>query len=264
MKPIHFRVQRGFTLVEVMVALTLGLVILLAIAALFARSSAASRNQDQNAALLETGRFALSEVERAVRQSAFGANGTWTSASEPIVLDASQNYTDVLTIRYEATQLPVSATMADCSGAQLSGNQTATNSFYVETNGNVRQLMCSSSLASAPVVIAPNVEAFRVLKGYAVGSTDIATGDSSGCRLGQLLPSGASAATPLIALKVGVVVRSPQPAPASEVAAMPSAILGGDVASAVSLSSADLSDASGSYLRRAFSSTYFLRNRCPK
>ena len=53
------RDQRGLTLIELMVALVLGLLLLTAMVTLFANTSAARRELDRSAELHATGRYAL-------------------------------------------------------------------------------------------------------------------------------------------------------------------------------------------------------------
>lgn len=68
MKPVR---QRGLTLVELMVAITLGLLVLLFAAAMLVSANRGHAAQEEAARLDDSGRFALEAIARAVRQTAY-------------------------------------------------------------------------------------------------------------------------------------------------------------------------------------------------
>lgn len=61
--------QRGFTLVELMIAMTIGLVLLLVIGTVFVSSRQTFSEQENLARLQETGRFALETIGRSIKQA---------------------------------------------------------------------------------------------------------------------------------------------------------------------------------------------------
>lgn len=63
--------QRGLTLVELMVALAIGLVLLLAMSAVFVTSSSTRREIELSADVLESGRYALDVLSRELAQTGF-------------------------------------------------------------------------------------------------------------------------------------------------------------------------------------------------
>lgn len=63
--------QRGLTLVELMVALAIGLVLLLAMSAVFVTSSTTRREIELSADVLESGRYALDVLNRELTQTGF-------------------------------------------------------------------------------------------------------------------------------------------------------------------------------------------------
>ena len=60
------RTQRGFTLIEVMVAMAIGLVISALVVTIFSASSTTYKAADTVGALQETGRVALDTIDRDV------------------------------------------------------------------------------------------------------------------------------------------------------------------------------------------------------
>jgi type IV pilus assembly protein PilW len=65
------RRARGFSIIELMVAMTLSLVLLGGVIALFTSSKASYENTDRLSRIQENGRFALDEITRRVRSSGF-------------------------------------------------------------------------------------------------------------------------------------------------------------------------------------------------
>lgn len=70
-RPSSIGPQRGFTLVEVMVALTIGLIILAALAQLFASSRATSTAQNALARVQENARFAMEFISQDLRMAGY-------------------------------------------------------------------------------------------------------------------------------------------------------------------------------------------------
>ncbi len=81
--PVH--AQAGLTLVELMVSITLGLLVLLAIGSVYIGSRQTYRTQEDNARIQESGRYALEVIGRSVRQA--GADTEMTANPVAITLD---------------------------------------------------------------------------------------------------------------------------------------------------------------------------------
>ena len=67
--------QKGLTLVELMIAITLGLIVLLAIGSIYINSRQTYRVQEDNARLQEAGKYALEVLGRSIRQAGSNARG---------------------------------------------------------------------------------------------------------------------------------------------------------------------------------------------
>lgn len=63
------KTQQGFTLVELMIAVTISLVLLLVIGTTFVSTRQAFRVQEDNARIQESGRFALEILGRSIKQA---------------------------------------------------------------------------------------------------------------------------------------------------------------------------------------------------
>jgi type IV pilus assembly protein PilW len=107
--------QRGLTLVELMVALALGLVLLAAMATLFANTSAARRELDRSAELHESGRYALDFLRDELLHAGF--YGPLTSISgtvdEPCTTDVSK-WRDSLALHVRGSNQADAGTQFDC------------------------------------------------------------------------------------------------------------------------------------------------------
>jgi type IV pilus assembly protein PilW len=80
------RAQRGFTLIEVMVAMTIGLVISALVVTIFSASSSTYKAADTIGALQETGRVALENIDHDVQMAGFrGCNSNNVEASGPLL-----------------------------------------------------------------------------------------------------------------------------------------------------------------------------------
>lgn len=93
--------QRGFTAVELMIAMTIGLLISAVVVTVFATSATTYRVAGSIAALQETGRVAVAAIERDARTAGFrGCNSNNVLNSGPMlnVISAPTNYSNALDV----------------------------------------------------------------------------------------------------------------------------------------------------------------------
>ena len=79
MTPI--RRARGFTLVEMMIAVTLGLIVLAALTSFFVRSSQNRRDMENNSRQIENGRYAINALRDDIALAGFYADMTQPSST---------------------------------------------------------------------------------------------------------------------------------------------------------------------------------------
>jgi type IV pilus assembly protein PilW len=186
--------RRGFTLVELLVAITIGLFILGAAGALFSSSNAAYVAEGDTAGADEAGRYALDVIGRALRQSAFvdwehvdlgGGIGTATPArlagldarsvsknSDGIAdpLADAVNGSDVLAVRFPgAGPAPRGdGSMLTCAGFSVPAHEEGWSIFYVvrgsDGAGELRCKYRAGGNWGADAVIT-GVDSFQVLYG---------------------------------------------------------------------------------------------------
>jgi type IV pilus assembly protein PilW len=254
--------QLGLTLVELLIAMTLGLLVLLAIASLYVGSRQTFRLQDDNARLQETGRYALEVLGRSIRQAgfwnvsisavdratAFGGTaiaGTNGAAAAP----------DTLTVQSDWIS-GVSA--CDGSSAGAAGNRVQ-DSFNLDTA--TAQLRCEGQIAALPgapgngQALVDNVEDIQVLYGI-----DTVTPPQSVKQYVVAPAAGSATWNQVVSARVCVQARS-----ANQVNNAPQRFLNcGGALGTLTGAAAFTTAAAGDFrLRRTFIATYNLRNRAP-
>jgi type IV pilus assembly protein PilW len=167
--------QRGLSLVELMISMTIGLFLIAAIASLFVGSKQAYRTGDNLSRLQENGRFAIDLLGRNIRvagytqisfaPTAFGSAVTPTTFSGQALYNSGvagiKTGSDSITVSYD------SPTDKDCLGATPPTVGTvlrATNAFWINSSN---QLMCTSNGATG--VVLDGVEDMQILYGVPVG-----------------------------------------------------------------------------------------------
>ncbi|OON63687.1 hypothetical protein B0920_10135 [Massilia sp. KIM] len=185
------RHQRGLTMAELLVAMTLGLAVLLGAGSLLIGSSRVYAAQTEAEAMDEAGRYALEAVARAVRQA---AHVDWSAASPPAPeapariagLDArtvsrngagigtglleAVNGSDVLALRFPGSGAPPDGDggTVDCAGFPVHADEEGWSIFHVARNAQGEsELRCKyrgKSNWSADAV-AGRVDGFQVLYG---------------------------------------------------------------------------------------------------
>lgn len=160
----RLRAQAGFTIVELMVAITLGMLILAALSTLFANTSVARGEIDKASRQIENGRFALQTLGDEIRHAGYygpmvnapGAPATWPNdpcststadvrdslgvplqgyagaATAPLsCLPGYKPQTGVVVIRRASTAAPAASAAASSFNIQVSGCPGDPNPGYV-------------------------------------------------------------------------------------------------------------------------------------
>ncbi len=162
----------GFTLIEIMISMVLGIFIIGAVGSVYLGSKRTYQSRDALSLLQENGRIALFQI----RQGALPGGYPAAADIEAIVHDLDQlgNATfplsrdgpesDVVTIAF----LPQRGYTEDCLGSHKTINGLVVNSFYIlkkptRDNPNRRQLMCRGAGGAQPV--AESIDSLQVLYG---------------------------------------------------------------------------------------------------
>lgn len=278
--------QKGFTLIELMISLTLGLVIMLAAVQLFITNQMGFNLQRGMGNVQENGRFALDYINASTRNSEYSRDGT-TSASDAsgVITEAvelpgvaaaanlvsSNNLTtlgvgssDQLVIRqWISDSMP---NFRDCEGNSVASGRFVVSRYFVRADtaaGSPAALACDagfyadgaasvSNYGDSGVVLLSTIDTFQILFGIA---------DTPTPPIGQRVPvryltvtdyMALPAPRPVIsALRVGVLVKSSEKTGNNFVAPTNIQVLD------VTVSGNDINDKS---VHRLFTSTLALRN----
>lgn len=240
MKQITTR-QDGLSLVELMVALVLGLLITGAALQMLLTNRTTLTTQQSTSETEENGRYALDFILKDIRKAGMRPGTMAGTIGTPIVgVNGANN--DEISVTYVVDSANLNAPAADCNGTAITGiNPTITNRYYVDSG----RLMCLGSGSPTPGVVIDGVDVFQVLYGID-GNTD------GNIAVTQWINTPAATNT-VIAVRVGLLVHSDNTLPNLP---EPMAI---DVLGQVSLAanSATLNDGR---IRRLFVGSTLLRN----
>lgn len=167
--------QRGVTLVELMVAMVIGLIITAGVLNVFTSSKQSYRTVQASSELQENARYAMEVLQQNLRQAGFVRN-SWepTGAQINVIdnpVDGAQSSdgvagtSDTITVRFQADE--------DCIGqattTATTPNFLAVNTFSVNANN---ELICTAGGNTQPLV--ENVLNMQVLYGVDVDSNRVA------------------------------------------------------------------------------------------
>ncbi|MGX5174417.1 PilW family protein [Aliikangiella sp. IMCC44653] len=151
------RKSQGFSIVELLIAGTLGLLLLGGVIQLFFGSNQNFKLQTELSGIQEDGRFALTFLENEIQMA------SWTEdflEVQPAIdfTNSADGVTDTITVTRKMSV--ASGNNIDCNGATVASG-VVQNRFYVENN----QLMCLGNGGGAAQPFIGNVEGFQVTYG---------------------------------------------------------------------------------------------------
>ena len=166
--------QRGFTLVEIMLAITLSMILIAGVVQVYMSSKTSFQIQNQLARLQENQRISIDFLQRDILQAGFDIP---TGGNPRIQINEGANgASDSITIRY--------ASETDCLGQstldeESENNGIAVNRYFIDEDpdddGQVNRLMCqgNGSITSQP--IADGVSNMQILVGENTLNNDISS-----------------------------------------------------------------------------------------
>lgn len=188
----------GFTLVEVMIAIAIGLFLTAVVAHLFVNSRSAYNTTDEISRLQENMRFAYDLLTRTVHLTGYRSSPNTPSIGEfgsfvggAVALDGTNddvNGSDTLTVRYQGSGAP-DGSIVDCTGVEIRADQMVTNVFSIREGQNgALALFCDRSIVGVAAVtsfeIVADVQAMHILYGEDTDSPTDAVADRYVARAG--------------------------------------------------------------------------------
>jgi len=155
---MSFKKQAGFSIVELMIAGTLGLILLAGVIQLFTGSQRTYTLQNELAGLQEDGRFALMVLERQVQKSSWNPD---VVADPPTAIDiasSTDGVNDSVTFSFKGAIDGIDN--LDCNNVAIADG-VVINRFFVQSE----QLMCQGNGGGDPQVFVDNVDKFQLLYG---------------------------------------------------------------------------------------------------
>jgi type IV pilus assembly protein PilW len=205
--------QQGFSLVELMVALILGLLVTLAAVGLFNTNQRSFQLQMALSEVQETGRFTLDYIARDLRKAGTPTPGlirpnTIVRASIADNTNVDGTVQDVLVFQFYGIR--------DCEGDVAPGATQAspaliTNRYDVRVNAEgVRELFCQGSVdaGSTGSALIAGVDSFQVLYGVDRSVSGGAAEDGVPFAGNYLKASQLGASDIVVAVRVGLLVRT--------------------------------------------------------
>lgn len=164
--PLYRRGQRGMSLVELMVAMTIGLILLTALAYFFLGSRQLNRTHDDISRMQESSRYALEILGKAIRQAGYRTNVEAAFLGTALV--GTDGTPDTITVQYDAQE----GGEANCIGTEIAAGALVTYAFAV--NGT-NQLTCNNNVVAdniADMQITYGIDADRngVIESYQAGA----------------------------------------------------------------------------------------------
>lgn len=92
---VRSHAERGFSLVEMLVAMLLGIILMAAVVQIFIGSKQTYRMREQVAALTDNGRFAIELMQREIRMAGYSGCRTLSSLQPNVVADSPPDFSEV-------------------------------------------------------------------------------------------------------------------------------------------------------------------------
>jgi len=231
------RAQHGFTIVELMIAITVGLVLSAGVLQLFVRTTKINLAQDNLSRLQETGRFAMEYLSRDIRMAGY-PRVSFSGDAVQGTNDDGLNNSDSITV---GSGLSTDTGTLDCLGQAAA---PVTNKYYIANDSNgVPNLYCLGSGNATAQPLLEGVENMQVLYGV---DTDSDKSANKYLRADQL---SSSDWLNVVSVRISLLLRTTDNGLATQ-------------QTAYSYNGVSVTP-SGSdyYLRRVFTTTITLRNR---
>lgn len=185
--PSHHR-QSGLTLVELLIAMVMGLIVISAVVNTYVGSTRSALFSQGIAYIQENGRYGITTMQRGIRLAGYAPNGDL----EPFDMANSSS-----------AQIAVRVTDAyDCNGVSTAGSDGIALNTYAH-NDTDRTITCTGSEGAVAMPIVEGVDAMRLLWG--IDADDDNVPDNYVAHADDIDPGS------VVALRVALLVSSDEP-----------------------------------------------------
>lgn len=228
--PDGFRFQQGAGLIELLIGMTLGLVVLIALGYFFLGGRQINRTADDVSRMQESGRNAIELMGRAIRQAGYRSDVSWPFTGTALAgTNGASGAPDTITVQYEAQ----TGGEANCIGTNVATG-LVTAAFAINNVSNPPALTCNGTTVVA------NVEDMQIDYG-------IDAGRDGNIEFYKAAPAGAEFGQ-VAAVRVSLLVRGPT-----------TAVAAGN-AQTYHYNGSDVTKTDG-FLRQVFGATFTVRNQ---
>ncbi|MFN0160372.1 MAG: PilW family protein [Burkholderiales bacterium] len=254
------RMRRGFTIVEFLIAVAIGLIVSLVIGQIFIGSRESFSSQEDLARVQEAMRNASTMLARSVRVAGFrnhpgvDPNEVFTTVTGLAVegvdnISASGFVTgsDTITVRFQGMGVPAGAadgTIVDCIGQNIPFGTISSNRFAIRTSGTTSGLFCSTDNGTTWNELISDVQNMQIMYGV--------DNDNDGTANHYVRVNDVTDVNQIVSVRVWMLMRSPNPT-ANAVDSTTTHTMAGNV----------YGPFSDRFVRRVFYTTINLRNRVP-
>ena len=203
--------QRGFTLVELMVALAVSLLLLAGVIQVYLSSKQAYRVQDNVARIQESGRLAMGFLTRYVRIAGYRSNlqvtsdQVFTSGTNQVISGTHGSGSpptppDTVTINFQGD-----GTMVDCLGSTVPNLALTRNVFQVSAAG---ELQCTSSTTNQTQPLVSGIQDMQITYGVNVNNGNFPPAASQ--YMTAQAVTNANAWPNVVSIRITLLVQSPE------------------------------------------------------
>lgn len=262
--------QRGFTIIELMVAMLIGIFLMIGIVSVFTTSARTYQTRDGLSMMQENGRIAIKRLQRGLSPAGYptyqnippvllqNTDGEFTGIA--LSSDSNNRSGDTVTIVHRQAPVitnspnanPIPAYSRDCLGNTVN-EALVTNTFFVDAATST--LQCRGRGNNGAQAIAEGVESMQVLYGMDNNDDGFADHYLNATDVNTVVSGDANKALAIVSIRVALLVNSQELARDTR----PGQGGGGQF----SLLDVQLSDVNDFLQRRVFTTTIPLRNRMP-
>lgn len=233
--------EKGFTLIEMMIAMVMGLILIAGALSIFLGTKQGYRMEQGMSLMQSTGRAALDFLSRDLSMAGFPQSSAIESFIPAMTLDGGGSNSDRFAVRYRAT--------SDCLGAATpvyaDGIQYTKNMYFIQNNALVCRTLAENDSTIAETAIIQGIENMQLLYGEDTDATDGVTNATKYVSAGNVTNWGN-----VVSVKFGLLVNSQ------------SDIAGTNDGTAYTLQGQTQIVAANDHMRRrAYSTTVVVRNR---
>ena len=233
--------EKGFTLVEMMIAVILGLILIAGILSVFLGAKQGYRMGQGMTLMQSTGRGALGFLSRELSMAGFPQSSAIESFVPAVTTDGGGSNSDQFAVRYRAA--------IDCLGGATpvyaDGVQYAKNMYFIQNDALVCRTLAEDNSTLVETAIVQGAENLQLLYGEDTNNTDDVTNATKYVTAGNVVNWNN-----VVSVRIGVLVNSQ-----SDIATTDDAVnydLQGQT---------QIAAANDHMRRRAYSATVVVRNR---